>query len=512
MKSFYEHLMLSGLLIAGWITVQAQSTVTSAERIGLTLVDNKSTFVIDAEQNNYENLLRLHQPTGQYNLTAGMLNEGNNPIYFHRIDDNGGDYVFARINLATTITEPQNQSKGINFAGSTAPSTDKTLTNDNLPAYWGTNGSGLVWQTSGYATITSKGGLTFTVPDEWDGGTIRLYVTVGTNVQGGYFSYNLNDGGWRIISGTQVSANSSYYIRTFPGVSSGDVISIYGGKQNSSGSYSSTQSPDIAVIRFYYYPATLTPSIEVSPTISYKEGETWGAESAIGNVMAYTPNDTVDLYGMGVITDTFSESTSTNEHPEEYSYLTSFAANVVLPAMGSTGADFYASVDFTTATTSDPTSSTFTGSDNWSFSGINIYSPTAGRCCYIQYYGAMLFTMPDTFMGNSVTVSVTTSTGGDGAGDVVVNGELYTFSAGETHYWTIPVTANGTIEFKSNGETYSADITRIVISSGNGSALNAPSYTLDDIMKTESKDIYDCPVPLVNRKENRNSEIVIPVN
>ena len=57
MNSTYRHLMLSSLLIAGWIAAQAQSSVNPAERIGLTLVDNKSTFVIDAELNNYENYI-----------------------------------------------------------------------------------------------------------------------------------------------------------------------------------------------------------------------------------------------------------------------------------------------------------------------------------------------------------------------------------------------------------------------------------------------------------------------
>ena len=511
MNSTYRHLMLSSLLIAGWIAAQAQSSVNPAERIGLTLVDNKSTFVIDAEQNNYENLLRFNQPTGQSKLTAGMLNEGGNPITLHRIDDKGHDIERARVILTTSITRPKILSRGIDFLGSSAPSTNTTLTTSQLPAYWGTNGSGLVWQTSGYGTITSKGGLTFTVPEEWDGGSIRLYVTVGTNVQGGFFSYNLNDEGWRIISGTQVSANSSYYLRTFANVSGGDIISIYGGKKNGSSSYSSTQSPDIAVIRFYYYPTTLVPTIEVSPTISYKDGETWGAESSIGNVMTYTPNDTVNLYGLGIITDTFSESTATNEHPEEYGYRASFGANLVFPAEGSASEDFYASVDFTSATSSSPTSSTFTGWNDWYFSAANIYNPTAGTCCYIQYYGAMLFTMPDTFMGNSVTVSVTTSASDDGIGDVYVNGMPHTFAAGETYSWTIPMAANGTIEFKSNGETYSPDITSIVISSGNRSALNAPQYVLKGNGNHQNRNMIDYPVSLPESKEKRNNEIYLTI-
>jgi hypothetical protein len=228
--------------------------------------------------------------------------------------------------------------------------------------------------------------------------------------------------------------------------------------------------------------------------------------------MTYTPNDTVDLYGIGVITDNFNENTSTNEHPEEYGYMTSFVSSTVLPPNGSTGEDFYASVDFTTATTTSPTSSTFTGSDDWSFSGVVIYTPTDGKCSYIQYFGSMLFTMPDSFMGNSVTVTITTNTGDGGSGDISVNGQLHTFAPGETFIWTIPVTANGTIEFKSNGETYSADITRIVISSGNGSALNAPHYILGNKQDSQIEDINDSPIPLADSKEERNSETIIPIN
>lgn len=498
-----KHLLLSSLLVAGWMMVHAQSNGSVTERIGLAVVDNKSTYEIELEQNNYENQLRLSQAKGQYKLTAGMLNDGANPIVLHRVDDKGGDIECARINLAASITAPVSDYIGeINFLSYSTPSSNTTMTNSMLPANWGTDNSNLVLQTSGYGTITARGGLTFTIPEGYSNATLQLVVDVGANVRDGYFSYNYNNTGWKILT-SQVSAYTSYRIKTFTGINSGDVISIYGGR-SSNGSYYSAQSPDIERIGFLYFPETLVPSIVVTPTISYKNGETWGNETAISSRRTYTPNDTVNMYGLGTVTDIFSESTANNEHPENYTYKTLYHANIILPSGGSTGEDFYANADFTTATTSSPTSSTFNGSGNWLFSGANIYSPSAGTCCYMQYYGAMLFTLPDSFMGNSVQVKVTTSTGSDGAGDVYVNGIGHTFTSGSSYIWTVPVTANGTIEFKPNGDTYSADIIKIEITSANGMALNGPSYILDS--KNDVKDKMEHPMPIATNKITRNSE------
>ena len=503
MRFISKHLLLSSLLVAGWMVVHAQSNGSAAQRIGLAVVDNKSTYEIESEQNNYENQLRLRQPNGQYKLTAGMLNDGANPIVLHRVDDKGGDIECARINLETSVTAPVSGYIGeINFLASGTPSSNTTVTNSMLPANWGTDNSSLIWQTSGYGTITGREGLTFTIPEGYSNATVQLVVGVGDNVRYGYFSYNYNNTGWRILT-TQVSANQTYSLRTLTGVNSGDVISIYGGR-NSNGSYYTTQSPDIERIGFMYYPETLVPSIEVTPTISHKDGESWSDETTIGSRQTYTPNDTVNMYGLGIVTDIFSESTADNNHPENYTYKTLYHANIMLPGSGSTGEDFYASADFTSATTSDPASSTFNGSGNWLFSGTNIYSPSAGRCCYMQYYGAMLFTMPDNFMGNSVQVKVTTSTGDDGAGDVYVNGIGHTFTPGSSYIWTVPVTANGVIEFKPNGETYSADITKIEFMSGNGSSLNSPGYILD--AKNGADGMQERTMPIATSKITRNSE------
>ncbi|MBR4828307.1 MAG: hypothetical protein IKZ92_00690 [Muribaculaceae bacterium] len=483
MTRFSYHLLLFALvLMTGWTTAHAQVSpgVTPAERIKLTLVDNKSTYTTVNERNNYENLLRLSQPDSENKLSAGMLNDGDNHIVLHRVDDQGVDNTFARINLNAEVNYPDMEYIGIiNFYGdgSSAPSSNLTLTNDYLPDNWSTDGSGLVWQTSGYGTITSSSGLTFTVPDGYTNAVIQLIVYVGSNVRGGYFGYNYNSGGWYVTS--QVSAGGAYVLRTFTGVNSGDVINIYGGEQSGS-SYYLAQSPDIALIAFAAIPSSLIPTATVNPSISYWQGDDWGVETALSGVSTttYSVNDTINLYDLGTLSDVFYAETDQNNHSAYYNYSTSFDANVILPNNGATGLDFYASADFAAATSTDISTAAYVGPNNWEFLGTNIYTPSAGTCAYIVYYGSILYLMPETFMGNSVTVTITTSTGDDGAGAIYVNNVLHEFTPGETFSWIVPVTANGAIEFKGNAlndftNNYSSDITRIVISSGDGTASSA---------------------------------------
>ena len=470
MKLFSKHLLMFAVLFMGVCSItqaRPDNESSPARRINLTVEDNRSVYTTVGERNNYENLLRLTQPDGPYQLTAGMLNNGNNHIVFHRIDDQGTDTEFARLNLNAEVAEPESGFMGLlNFYGdgSYAPSSNVTLTNDDLPDNWGTNGSGLVWQTSGYGT------LTFTVPDGYSDATAQLIVNVGTNVRGGYFIYNYNSQGWYVYS-TAVSAGGVYTIKTFTGLNSGDVISIYGAESSGS-SYSTAQSPDIRLIGLLYIPKSIIPTATVTPTISYKDGENWGSETAIGESVTYSVNDTIDLYGLGAIEDAFYAETDDNTHSDYYNYTTAFNANIILPPGSSTETGFTATADFTVATTTAPTSAAFTGPGYWEFLSTNVYTPSAGTCCYIMFYGSMIYVLPDTYMGNSVNVTVTTSTG-DGAGDLYVNGILHTFTAGETYTYTIPVTANGAIEFKSNGSTYSPDFTQIVISGGNPAKYNA---------------------------------------
>ena len=356
-------------------------------------------------------------------------------------------------------------------------------------------------QTNGSAYITGKGGLTFTVPAGFSNDTLQIVAEVGTNIRDGYFSYCLNDGSWYVLTGG-VNAGETTILTTLTGINTGDVISLYGGQKDGD-SYYSVPSPDINMLGFHKIAKTLIPTVTVSPTISYRNGTAWDQETAL-NGATYSVNDQIDLVGLGTITDAFSESTTENGHPSRYSYSVDFDANVVLPSGSSTGKDFLASADFTTATTSNASSATFGGENNWTFYGAKVYSPSAGKCCYLLYYGAIMYTMPASFMGNSVQVTITSNNSSDGAGDLYVNGQVHTFTSGETYTWTIPVSANGAIELKCVSDDFSIDFTRIVISSGNGSALNmavaaqgeqdgqqskrTPSYPFDSVKKVHDSD------------------------
>lgn len=478
MKFFTKQLLMLFLMLVTWgVLAHAQSTgvLPQAKRIGLTLVDNKSVYTTVGEKNDYENTLRLNQPDGPYKLTAGLLNDGANNIILHRTDTKNGDNEIARINLDATITKPQSSFLSlVDFYnnGSNLPSSQTTITQAMLPANWGTNGTNLIRQTNGYAYISGQGGLTFTVPAGYSNVLMEFDVYVGTNARGGYFAYNHNGEGWSLATSASAGSTASFFVS---GVNSGDVISIYGGINNSN-QYQLYQSPDIAYINAYALPSSYASVIEVTPTISYKDGENWGTETALGSSKTYLPNDEIDLYGLGIITDQFSESTADNLHPKSYSYQVMYDANIIMPNDGSSGNNFMASADFTVCSTTDPASGTLNGYNGWEFHHARAYSSSGIISCYIQYYGSILFTMPDTFNGTSVNVTVTSSTGTDGAGILFINGEQYTFTAGETHVWTVPVTANGTIEFRSDGQTYSVDIANIMISSGNSKTMETQSH------------------------------------
>ena len=513
MKLLTKHLLMFAMLCSsGWAFAQT----SPAERISLTLEDNLSTYTTAGERNNYVNKLRLNQPSGSNKLTAGMLNDGNNYIVFHRIDDQGNNSTFARVNLNAQVAEAEMEViDGIGFS-SNPPSSQTTITQAMLPDNWGTNGSNLIWQTNGYAYISGQGGLTYTIPAGYNNAIIQLIIYVGSNIRNGYFSTNYNDSGWSVNS-TQVSAGGGYVVKTFTGVNTGDVISIYGARASGS-SYYLSESPDIDDIYFREIPKTLASSIEVTPTISRWQGNDWGAETSFGNSVTYSPNDLIDLYNLGEVSDIFYAETSENAHSDYYNYKVTFDSNIDLPSGSSTGLDFYASADFTAATSSSPTTSAFNGPNNWTFLSANIYTPSAGKCCYILSYGSILYTMPSSFMGNSVNVTITSSTGSDGAGPMYVNGVLHTFTAGETYTWTVPVSANGIIEFKANAtddytNTYSIDFTQIVISSGNGSSMNAPAQAISKPMTLKYKNSRLYPnMPEPTSESKHECDNIIRIN
>ena len=487
----------------------AWAQAPAAQRIGLRVVDNKSTFVNDAERNDYENILGFYQLNEDYPITAGMLNEGDNHFIIYRQSENDSEFAPAvRLNLSAKDSIPESSYiSAMSFTD--APSSQTTITQSMLPDNWGTTDDGLIWQTNGSAYVAVSGGLTFTVPEGYSNASVQLIVYVGSNVRGGYFTTNINGEGWYISS--EVSAGNGFVIRSFPNVNSGDVITIYGGMKENGSSYTNP-SPDITFIGFRYIPDSYIPLVELTPTSSQMGDGDWGEETPLDvEPLIFTVNDVVDFNGLQV-SDIFSESTADNDHPSYYNYKADFEANIEMPASGSSGTDFYASADFAAATSATPTAAAFEGENNWSFYDTNVYSPSAGQCAYMLFYGRIVYRMPASFMGKSVNVTMTASTGTDGAGDMYVNGVLHTFNAGETYTWTIPVVAGGAIEFHGVSTTFSIDFTKIIISSGNGAPTGAPRhyYTEPESLQIKGMDGKTMMLqPIGESKTEQNSMIRI---
>ena len=496
------------LLAAGW-TGSAWAQGTPAQRLGLRLVDNKSTFDNEGQLNHYENVLGLYQLNDSYPFTAGMLNDGDNSIVIYRQAGDDGEFAPAvRINLQAQESIPEPTYLGA-LSFTNAPSSQTTVTADMLPEGWGTTTGGLIWQTNGSAYIAAQGGLTYTIPQGYSNVTVQVIAYVGSDVRGGYFTTNLDGLGWYV--GSEVSAGGSYIVRTFYNVNSGQTISIYGGESGSDGYYLAA-SPDITQIGIRLMPDSYLPLMTVTPTASQMGDEGWGDESPLDVQPAtLTVNDLVDLDALQV-SDTFDQSTADNDHPASYRYKAELDANIEIPEGSGGGMDYYASADFAAATSSNPATAAFVGENNWSFYNTTVYSPSAGQCAYMTGYGRIVYRMPASFMGSSVDVTMTSSTGDDGAGEMYVNGVLHNFNAGETYTWTVPVTAGGAIELRGIGTTFSIDFTRIVISSGNGTPTGAPRH---DTVAPESRPmpgIDGKPVllqPLGENKTESNSPIKI---
>jgi hypothetical protein len=337
----------------------------------------------------------------------------------------------------------------------------------------------VILQTNGSGYIPSAANstfLAFTVPNGYDNETVILTVEIGNNNRYGYLGISQNTTeSWAMCATTAGNSLNLNYT-----VNSGDVIRFVG-IESYNGDWYIADSPDITMIELR------ENNITVTPTVSYYRDGNWTTPVALPNTSAatYSINDIITLSGQ--VADEFSvEITTDNDHPDSYSYKADLDANVMFPSSDIGGDNFYAKVDFSGCTSTAAESATFTGPNNWNFFGTFSYHPSGYNWCgYIMSYGAFTYTMPSSFYGNSVTVTVTSNTDADGAGHLVVNGEDYQFTAGETHSWTVPVTTNGIIEFKPlEGETYSIDIASIVITSGNGSSLNAPRHASDNQAKS----------------------------
>lgn len=465
MRKVYHYITCSLLLVAGWAPALAQGVATSTpiQRLKLELVDNRSTFDINEQINAYTNTLRISQPDGDYKLTAGLLKQGDNYITLTRTDDTGATADVARINLKRTPqTYPDEFLSGLNF---TSISSSGSL-DSSLPENW--TSSGLYGNRNGYAYIYGGSSyyLSYTVPADLNIHNAKVVVYIYTTTSG-YFSV----GGW--IRSASANTWNRYVVTN---ANAGDVIQIQG-ITKSNNQYVYGQSPRITQVEVDWL-EPMVPVFDVTTTLSTKDSNNWSDETTLGTTVTYSPNDEVSLDGISDLVDSFTAPTSSNDHPNSYSYSATVDANVSFPTNVSENS-FYASADYQNGDGSIE-GIVLTGPANWEYEYVGTQDDGT-NCLWLPTYGNLLYTMPNDFPGNSVNVTIVADSGTYGSGSMLVNGMSYTFTAGETHTWTLPINANGTILFACDPEeSYTLDVSRIIISSGNSSSLNAPAYTAKD--------------------------------
>lgn len=451
MRKTILHITCGLLLATGWANALAQGTTSPAQRLNLELVDNVSNYNIATQQNEYTNTLRLSQPTSDNKLTAGMLNNGDNLITVTRQGVKDGQNVgnpadVASINLSATITTPEfiENISEIDFSTYTSGS---TIT---LTAPW--SSSSLTRATygtySGKARIGSNGYIRYTVPAQYNGGYFDVYVNAA---QTGSFRVN----------GTSYSINQAgqwNFLTTVGPLTTGSQITIQGP--------SGSNSPYMSGVALDWSPASYMPSIALTPTT------TVNGETTVGTTATYTPNDNIALASVSII-DEFTAETSDNNHPDHYKYEADLDANISF-VENSTQSSFLAAVDFSS-------NGTVYGPGAWGLlgDGTGIYNVGSSSeqilGGVIFKAGAMTYTLPNTFDGNQVNVTVSSCSGTYGAGTLIVNGESHTFTANSQYTWTINTGANGVIEFRCpDNQSFAVAISMVIITDPNTSLLNAP--------------------------------------
>lgn len=352
----------------------------------------------------------------------------------------------------------------------------------SVPAPWSISGQ-LGLQSNGYAFTTAGSSLDFTVPSGYANATMTLVIEIGPDA-GDYLVIN--------TSAYTVEAGYAYYI-PLTGINSGDVISIFGASYQN-GSWSQQYSPDIGSIIIYEGEVSppnsaprrglpplrvKAPAIAIAPTISYwdEETQTWSTASSLAASKIYQPNEAIDLEGLGNIVDQFSAPTDDNTHSTYYTYRATLDADILIPEGGSGGYDFYASIDFNQCTSADISAAVFTDLDNWTWRYAAVYNGAASNntyCGYIVNGGNITYYVPNTFIGNTVAVTVTTGIGQDGAGKLIVNGVLHEFGRpGSTYTWNVPVSANGSVIITPDeNEEFSVDLAKIEVRGVNNASMH----------------------------------------
>lgn len=528
MNSVPKKLLLTILLIAGWVLGQAQPTGSPSQRLKLVLVDNKSTFVIENEQNHYVNTLRFSQPDSPYQLTADMLYEGDNIISVKRIDDKGNQVECARINLktvfnaSTAVINPA-VSYFIDNSWSAEQPTGNTITCQRdesidlttvefIDDFYESTAGNLHPDRYEYSASMDANIL---LPDP----NIPVILTpdhdidmgaetsVETLVSGYYLTQpaTLTTTGPLEVNPSTLAADQ---------VNNGTMVTITFTGSNHSGNGTLTITSGTTTRTVAISHRSAPPMIIANPTtVNISNGATSGTFSVHGTDLAgpitiigdanFSVSHTsisMEEAMAGDITVTITPKSNIYGTITGTIILTSPDAEPVTVQV-TYDAPFYASIDFSKCTTSDPTSAEITGHNGWGLTNVKIYQP-GNVCAYLNRSTSFTYTMPSTFTGNRVYVTVTSDTGNDGAGVLLVNNVSHTFTSGSSYTWSVNVSAGGTITFSApNNSSYSVDISKIVISAANSATMNKPKV-VNHTHKGESKTLDD-PHGLTINQEKR---------
>ena len=219
-----------------------------------------------------------------------------------------------------------------------------------------------------------------------------------------------------------------------------------------------------------------------SPTPGYLYSNN-GTLATYSDQMA-TERAGISIASTGVATFDFYTSSSSYENYLGYSttnskfvlYSTSGDCNVRLykkttSGGGGDGNSFSATLDAADYTAGNYALSVNAAdaAEGWSATGTRMQ--TDGTL-YIGSSGNITFTVPSSFSGSQLSVSITTANTNYGSGTFLINSNALTCATGSTQSLIVSVAAGGTITITGNG-TYSPDFTKIEITSV-ASQSNAP--------------------------------------
>ena len=527
MKFLSKKLLLSIFLITGWMFCQAQSTGAPNQRLRLDLVDNKSTFDIDNEQNHYVNKLRLNQSDSPYQLTAGMLNEGDNIVTVKRIDDNGNETECARINLRTVIN-----------ASSVVITPDASYYRDNSWSDVEPVGTTITCQFDEVIDLSSiefeddfiestvnnmhparyeylaSMDANIVLPDP----SIPVILTPDNDIiMGAETSVEVLVNGYYLTEQATLTITGPFAVNpstlTADEVNNGTMVTISftGSNHSGTGTLTITSGTTTQIVNISHRSAD--PVIIANPTTVNISGTATngtftvqgfdldGPITVIGNAnFTVSPTSIAMEDAMaGNVTVTITPKSSIFSLTNGTITLTSPGAESVTVQV-TYDPPFYASIDFNKCTSSDATTAEIIGYNGWSLTNLTIYNP-GQYCGYLSRGRSITYTMPTTFEGSMVYVTVTNDgTGSSSSGSLLVNDSSHSFSGGSSYTWAVNVSAGGTITFSAPSNNYSCDIAKIVISAVNPATLNKPRI----VNRThDCTKIVDDPQGLTLKQERR---------